>query len=280
MFAELWWRHVGNNRPLQLFAVPAEREAVALLPLVEGNGELRFVGHGDADLLGPVGAPEHHPAALRALGDHLVEQGLRLKADEVPSGSSRWLGGAVVRSTSSFVIDLPEAGFEALLASCSANHRGGVRKRENRLSRAHAVRVRAAVPATLERDLEVLFALHHARWSGTTTVFSGPRAPMHRELAGRALERGSLRLRLLELNGRPVAATYGFRVGDAEWCYQTGRDPAFERASVGAVMYAATIRAACDEGAREFRMLRGDQRYKRSWATRDARVETVLVDRS
>ncbi|HET7573471.1 MAG TPA: GNAT family N-acetyltransferase, partial [Solirubrobacterales bacterium] len=193
-------------------------------------------------------------------------------------GSARALGGELVRSTPSPLVELPEGGWEALLASRSANLRAGVRKKERRLARAHSVRVRATTQKTLDRDLETLFALHNARWSNSTTVFSGSRVAMHRELARRAAERGSLRLRLLELDDRPVAATYGWRVGEAEWNYQVGRDPAFDRASVGFVMFAAAIRAACEEGAREFRMLRGAQRYKLSWASGDAAVETVLVD--
>jgi CelD/BcsL family acetyltransferase involved in cellulose biosynthesis/glycosyltransferase involved in cell wall biosynthesis len=280
MFADAWWRHIGAGRPLRLVAVSAGDRVVALLPLLEAASELRLVGYGDADLLGPVGDPASHALALAALRDYVRREGIRFVANDVAAGSAQTLGGELVRTTPSPLVELPADGWEALLASRSANLRGGVRNKESRLSRAHAVRVRAATSTTLGRDLEILFALHNARWSNTTTVFSGPRVAMHRELARRAMERGWLRLRVLELDGRPVAATYGFRVGEAEWNYQHGRAPAFERASVGFVMYAATIRAACEEGAREFRMLRGAQRYKLSWASGDAPVETVLVEGS
>jgi CelD/BcsL family acetyltransferase involved in cellulose biosynthesis len=280
MFADAWSRHLAVDRPLRLLSVSLADRVVALLPLVEAGAELRFLGHGDADLLGPIGDPTDQAIALTALRDYVAREEARLIADEVAAGSASQLGGTIVRRTPSPVVELPEAGFEALLASRSANLRGGVRNRENRLARAHSMRVRTASAETLERDLETLFALHNARWSNTTAVFSGRRVALHRELARRAIERGWLRLRLLELDDRPVAATYGLRVGDAEWYYQAGRDPAYERASVGFVLFAATIRAACEEGAREFRMLRGDQRYKLSWASGDAPVETVLVDRS
>ncbi len=280
MFADVWMRHVGGDRPLRLATVSVDEQVVALLPLLEVGSELRLVGYGDADLLGPVGAPASHLVALTALRDYVAEERARLIVDDVTAGSANWLGGEVVRRTPSPVVDLPEAGFEALLASRSAKLRGRVRNQENRLARDHTMRVRAVTPETLERDLETLFALHNARWSNTTTVFSGPRVALHREFARRALERGWLRLRLLELDGCPAAATYGLRVDDAEWFYQTGRDPAYDRESVGSVLFAATIRAACEEGAREFRMLRGDERYKLSWATDDAAVETVLMDYS
>lgn len=277
MYAELWWRHLSGQRPLHLLGVRAGDDLVALLPLYDNGEELRLLGRGDADLLGPVGAPEHRELALGALSRFVATNGKNLVADELPAGSAEALNGEVVRRTPSPVLDLPAAGFEEVLAGRSRNLRGAVRTRERRLARAHEMRIRTADERTLARDLETLFALHHARWNGSTTVFSGSRIAFHHELAQRALARGWLRLRLLELDGRPVAANYALRVGDAEWYYQTGRDPAFARASVGFVLQAACIRCACEEGAREYRLLRGDQRYKLSWANRDAPLETVLV---
>ena len=278
MYAELWWRHLGDGGALHLSAVHADGRLIAILPVCERGDELRLIGHADADLLGPIAAPSDHDLGLGALREFALSRGRPLIADELPAGSSAHLGGEVIRRTSSPVIDLPEDGFEALLSARSRNLRGGVRNRERRLARTHDLRLRAATEQTLERDMSTLFTLHNARWGGTTMVFSGPRVPMHLELAQRALERGWLRLRLLELDGRPVAANYALRVGAAEWYYQAGRDPAYAQASVGSVLQATCIRAACEEGAREYRMLRGDERYKFNWANRDASLETVLVD--
>lgn len=280
LFAELWCRHLAPQRPLHVRAVAQGGVTVALLPLVEIDGTLRFIGYGDGDLLGPVAAPEHQVLALTELAAWALHGGHRLIADEVPASRAAALGGAVRRTTPLPVIDVPPGGFPELLASRSRNLRESVSRRRRRLERAHDVTVRAANAQSLERDLDTLMTLHHARWGRASTVFSGPRVAFHRELAYAALSRGWLRLRLLELDGRPVAATYGFRVGQAEWFYQTGRDPAFEGASVGVVLFAATVRAACEEGAREFWLGRGDQRYKRSWATRDAAVQSVLVERA
>ena len=277
MFAEQWWRCVGAGRKLRLSAVRVDGQVAALLPVYEAEDTLRLIGHGDADLLGPVCSRDVLPVALRALRELAAGAGQRLVADELPGGSHQMLGGEVLRRTSSPVLDIGAGGYEGVLRACSPKHRRAVRTRERRLVRAYDVHIRTADAESLTQDLETLFALHRARWGGTTSVFSGPRRAMHAELALRALERGWLRLRLLELDGRPVAATYGFRVGDAEWFYQTGRHPAAERWSVGKVLLGASIRLACDEGAARYRLLRGDQPYKLSWASRDAPVETVLL---
>ncbi len=276
MFADLWWRHLGSNRSLQLLGVRAGDDVVALLPVCDNGDEMRLVGYGDADLLGPIAAPEHRTLALRELKEFVASSEKPLIADDLPAGSAALLGGEVRRRTKSPVLDLPAAGFEAILAARSGLRRS-LRARERRLARVHEMRIRTADERTLARDIETLFALHHARWNGSTTVFSGPRVAFHRELARCALARGWLRLRLLELDGRAVAVNYAFRVGDAEWFYQAGRDPAFARASVGFVLYAACIRCASEEGARAYRMLRGDEPYKLRWANRDEPLETVLV---
>ncbi len=278
MFAEVWWRHLGTGGPLRPFAVHDKAEIRALLPVYERGGVLRLVGHGDYDRLGPISAEDDRPWALRMLGRLASDFGRPLVADDLPAGSARWLSGTVVRRTQSPVVDLPPGGFGALLANRPRTLRQRVGNRERRLQRAHQLTIRQADGETLTDDLDTLMSLHNARWGGTSWVFSGARVAMHRELAERALKRGWLRLRVLELDGWPVAANYGFRVGGTECFYQTGRDPDLARTSCGAVLQAACIRAACEEGASQYRMLRGDEPYKLSWADRDAPVETVRVE--
>ena len=105
------------------------------------------------------------------------------------------------------------------------------------------------------------------------------RAAFHQEFAGIALEHGWLRLWLAEIDGRTVAAWYGFRYGGAEWYYQSGRDPAFERHSLGLVLLAHTIREAMNDGVREYKLLRGGEAYKDRFATDDQGLQTVAVGR-
>src|SRR5206468_2281345 len=94
-----------------------------------------------------------------------------------------------------------------------------------------------------------------------------------------ALERGWLRLWVLEADGAPVAAWYGFRFAEVDWYYQSGRDPAWERQSVGFVLMAHTIQAAFDDGMLEYRLLRGGEGYKERFASDDPGIETVALTR-
>jgi CelD/BcsL family acetyltransferase involved in cellulose biosynthesis len=284
-WAVTWWRHHGaGRRPLTALACRAGRP-VAVLPLcLERPGRIglvRFAGHGVADELGPVCAPEDRAAALRAIGPALHAHGIgaaALLAERLPgSGASALLGGAVVGREASPVVRGGASGWETWLAQRSANFRGQVRRRERRLLR-HGLRFTLArTPAELEAGFDVLQALHVARWGRASQAFAGPRAAFHREFALRGLERGWTRLWIAEAAGAPVAAWYGFRFGGSESFYQSGRDPAWEREAVGFVLLAHTMREAFDDGIDEYRLLRGGEAYKARFATGDAGLETVLV---
>lgn len=84
---------------------------------------------------------------------------------------------------------------------------------------------------------------------------------------------------LLELDGRPIAAWHGFQVGTVCSYYQAGRDPSFERFSVGFLLLAHTIRSAIAEGAREYRFGRGDEAFKSRFTSHDPGLESVVLTR-
>jgi CelD/BcsL family acetyltransferase involved in cellulose biosynthesis len=236
----------------------------------------RFIGYGPADQLGPVGPPEAMPAAFAAL----ERQGWDvLLAERLAAGHG--LRGRSLRQESWPVIGVPEGGWEEYLAGRSRNLRSQVRRKERALARDHGLGFRLCDdPARLGDDMETLFRLHRARWGEEgSDALEADRAAFHRDFAAVALERGWLRLWLAEAHGEPVAAWYGFRFGGAESYYQSGRDPAWDRTSVGLVLLAHTLREAMGDGMREYRLLRGAEAYKDRFATEDPGVETVAAGR-
>jgi CelD/BcsL family acetyltransferase involved in cellulose biosynthesis len=170
------------------------------------------------------------------------------------------------------------AGWDRFLGSRSSNLRAQVRARERRLRAAHDVEFRlVSDAATLAADLATLFRLHRLRWPASP--FFADLEAFHREFAAVALERGWLRLWLLELDGRPAAAWLGYRFAGVESYYQAGRDPAFERESVGFVLLAQTLRAAAEDGVDEYRFLRGAEPFKFRFSTGDVPVQTLVQAR-
>jgi CelD/BcsL family acetyltransferase involved in cellulose biosynthesis len=283
-WADIWWRHFGSEGALALASAhDAEGRRVAMLPLhIEhrhGLSVARLLGHGVADQLGPVCHPSHAEDASQALNDASVAQDILL-ADRLP-GDMNWdqLGGSVIHTEQSPVIALAkEGGWDQYLDARSANFRQQVRRRARHLRRGFEVSYRLCQdPARLSADIDTLLALHAAHWGSRSDAFTGLREPFHREFAAVALKRGWLRLWLAESLGEPVAAWYGFRFAGVESFYQSGRDPAWDRFAVGAGLLEHSIHEAFSDGMREYRLLRGDELYKRRYATSLGSVQTVAV---
>jgi CelD/BcsL family acetyltransferase involved in cellulose biosynthesis len=272
---ELWLaRHDGEPR-LQALR-DKEGRLRSVLPLVlERIGPLRvlrFSGHGPGDENGPVCATEYRTAAVEALRGLLAGGGYDVFAGEqLPAWAAV---GRVLSREGSPVVRIDGRSWDDLLAARSSNFREQVRRRERKLAREHDLRFRLSDAARLEADLGTLFRLHRARWGGGDTSF-GAREQFHRAFAALAQERGGLRLWLLELDGEPAAAWLGFRYGDADSYYQLGRDPSWDRASVGFVLLAHTIREAAADGRAEYRFLRGGESYKDRFADEDPGLVTV-----
>ncbi len=284
LWSRIWWKHFGADRELLLHAVrSADGSLDAVLPLYAWRARMprvvRFLGHGPGDELGPVHAHGEQARAAQALSAVLAACDWDVFLGEQLPGDEDWtslLGGRTWRREASPTLHLP-ATWNEYLSGRSANFREQLRRRETGLHGAGEVVTRLADGTTLDRDLDALFALHRARWGSTATDFGD--TPFHRELARDALDRGWLRLWLLELNGRAVAAWHGFHVGTVTSYYQAGRDPSLDRQSVGSVLMARTIRAAIAEGATEYRFGRGDEPFKSRFSSHDSGLETVALAR-
>lgn len=285
-WAATWWRHLGRGRKSLLTACRTDEGALAaVLPLYLWRERpvrvARLAGHGPGDALGPVVGGAGRALAADALRRALVESrcalfvGDALPADE---GWSGLLGARVVRRESSPVLRFESSSWEDLLAKRSRNLREQVGRRARKLEREGRVAYRlSSDPRRLSADLDALFALHRAR-RPTGSSFSALEG-FHRDFARTALERGWARLWFLDVDDVPRAAWYGFRLGGVEAYYQAGRDPAWDRHSVGFVLLAHTIRAALEDGMREYRFLRGDEAFKYRFADGDPGLETIAIAR-
>ena len=167
------------------------------------------------------------------------------------------------------------------MASRSRNLRSNIRSSRRRMEREHEVRFRRAEPATVERDFTTLLDLHRRRWAerGEPGAIPTWSEPFHRAFAAAAAARGWLRLHVLELDGTPAAAWYGWRHGSRTYFYQSGFDPAMAHFGLGALMLAHTIEEAAGEGAAVYDMLWGDEGYKSRFATGRREATSLLLVR-
>jgi dTDP-4-amino-4,6-dideoxygalactose transaminase/CelD/BcsL family acetyltransferase involved in cellulose biosynthesis len=286
-WANSWWRHFGGEAKLLLTTCRSRDGALlGLLPLYRWAKRparvLRFLGHSAGDQLGPLCSPQDRPAVARSLRRAIATGPLRcdvLMGEQLPAdeGWSALLGAKTLTREGTPMLRFRHDSWEGFLGSLSARLRHEIRHDERKLAERHELTYRLADdPARLQDDLGVMFALHNARW-GDKSVFAHDHQPFHRDFAACALERGWLRLWLLELDGKPVAAWYGFRFCGIESFYQAGRDPEWQRSSVGLVLMVHTMRSALEDGAREYRFLRGGEGYKYRFADEDRGLVTIAL---
>lgn len=166
-------------------------------------------------------------------------------------------------------VTLPSS-WDEYLAGLKAAFRQKVRQYERQLRRAGQVVLRFHDGEDFDAGWAGLVRLHKARWNGGGIFATASFTEMLRRFSRYMLETGHLRMLSLEVDGATVAAEILFRYRDTMFGYQSGRDPAWDRANVGTVIRAAAIRNAIEEGCAYFDFLRGAETYKNRWAP-DAR---------
>jgi CelD/BcsL family acetyltransferase involved in cellulose biosynthesis len=284
-WAETWWGLYGRRRRLALMPIrDTTGLIVGILPLFAQVRRplriARFVGHQGGDEMGPIAAPADRPAVARVLRLAVARSGLDadlLLAESLPAVEwERTIKGTILRRSSNPVTALENTDWAGFLARLSRKLRREIVQGERRLRREHDVTYRVtADPERLAGDLDTFFALHRARWPTGSSLLG--REPFYRRFAAAALERGWLRLAILELDGSPAATRMDFRFGGTHFAYNAGRDPRWARDSLGLLLRAMTIREGLTDGIREYRLLRGDEAYKYRLSSGDRGSLTAAI---
>ena len=292
-----WLRHCGEGWEPHLAVVRASDGTLrGLLPLVSSNGSgrrvLRFCQIGDH--FHPVADVSEEEAVAGATAAALAqpERGLRSLLLEHVDAEGRWWRAlaaaapaplATVERTESTLpfVKLTGLSWDEYLADRSRQLRSQLGRKLRKLRREHDVRFRRTRrPAEVAPDLETLFRLHDARWAerpGDSSLVDHAVRAFHLDFAAAALKRGWLRLFVMEVDGAPIAALYGWLIGGRWSYYQAGFDPAWSDHSPGFLLLAETIREAIEEGASEYDMLRGDEAFKRRFANSSRTVRNLVL---
>jgi CelD/BcsL family acetyltransferase involved in cellulose biosynthesis len=169
---------------------------------------------------------------------------------------------------------------DELMASVSRNLRSQSGRRRRALEREGELRLRTVTGGDeLPAALDAFLALEAAGWKGRegSAVLAHPEAERHlRRFAADAAASGVLRMYLLELGGRLVAADYGAAIGGTGFLFKTTYDEELHRLSPGLVLRAEVLRASIEEGLGAYDFLGGAETYKMQWgAVLRPRVELV-----
>jgi CelD/BcsL family acetyltransferase involved in cellulose biosynthesis len=144
-------------------------------------------------------------------------------------------------------------------------------RRERWLDRSGTFTVRHfREPDAVAAHLPDLFAQHVERWAGTPTpsMFIDPLyRRFYAALAERCGGAGWLRLTRLDWEGRPIAMHVGFSYGGRYLWYTPTHARDLAQRSPGTVLLRQVMLAAIAEGGDVFDFGRGDEAYKREYAS-------------
>jgi len=175
---------------------------------------------------------------------------------------------------------LPQT-WEEYVGSLSSNMRYNIRRKVRKLERDFNVRFYAwSDTDTLSSAMEKLGQLHRKRWKeqDISHSFADDRYNnFHEKVAAEFLNKGNLRLYVLEMDDSICAMLYCFKHCDKVFYYQSGHDPEYANYSIGTVMFAYAIREAIAENTTEFDFLRGSHEYKYNWSNADRNTVTLTA---
>lgn len=301
-----WAKHyLGNHQLRILLLFDGHEQLVGIAPFylrtmrVQGLvsvRELRFLGSEAvcSSYLDVIVNERHKHAALQSLYGYLFDHARTewdvLTLSEVPSESSTlddWNAlfeeaGKVwemVNTTCCPMIRLP-GDVETYRAALGRSRRYTLQRKTKCLQGVGRMAYsRATSPADIDAAFDSLVTLHQQRWSVGLSggVFANERSKrFHREIVQVLSERGRVRIDLLELDGRPIAAIYGFMYGATYYFYLPGFDPtAVPKASPGLLLLSHRIEEAIHDGMQAVDLLQGAQRYKLECATDLRRMLTL-----
>lgn len=176
-------------------------------------------------------------------------------------------------------LPLPANG-EEFLASLGKEVRATLKRRTRRLAEMGVETRLVEREDEIEGALASLFQLHQKRWTlrGLKGNFRQEKIrAFHAEASRRFLEKGRLRLYLLNMNGSAIASLYCFAFKGRVFYYQAGFDPEWGSKSPGTVLMGHGIQSSIAEGMTEFDFLRGLEPYKYRWTDKSRTTHNLIA---
>lgn len=261
--------------------------------------ELAMAGNRFADYAGLICQPEFATAAIPLIGAHIRQMSWRrITFEQVRMSEGRLsllLAGAdpgtipiqrafpplyrgIDNSVCPFVT-LPDS-FDAYLATLSANTRQKIRRVLRKVEGDPAFRVTCSTPETVERDVALLLGLWDRKWRPQKGERTDNIVATMRFMLTAAGRNGALYLPML-WQGDVLLGALGNLVDPIrkEMLFLiAGRNTDADEPPPGIALHAYAIREAIQRGFRIYDFLRGDEKYKFSFAQEMHKISDLTFD--
>jgi CelD/BcsL family acetyltransferase involved in cellulose biosynthesis len=305
-----WWDIFGEGRELCVLTVRDGAQLVGAAPLLKRRAlrfgipcwRLEFLGSGEdeadeicSDYLDFIAERDREGEVFSALFGFLRDDDwdeIVLKEVRADSPSLAWLQeklpGDLASEWKSEFTPNGEAVFLPLPATWAQFMEGLSRKlrmrvrQERRMAEQQSCEfVVVSDVAHFEEAFASLVELHQKVWTarGEPGVFASDKfTRFHRALAAKVLPKGVLRLFLIKIEGRAIAALHTFVYDEKVFFYQSGYDADAVIRSPGTVVRNYAIEHCIAEGLREWDFLKAEPgSYKYQWSREVRPLVTVRL---
>jgi CelD/BcsL family acetyltransferase involved in cellulose biosynthesis/protein-tyrosine-phosphatase/predicted ATP-grasp superfamily ATP-dependent carboligase len=283
-----WWEAFSSGKNAWILCAYDSDELVGLAPLfyshensLDNRRVLTWIGIDHSDYHVFV-AKHGDPGIVDALLDAIFERAparLRIELPGVPQFSSLWASlaaRAARRSAAVFVLGHTSCPWMSLTSADSDVIRlfakRSLRRSERRLQKQFDVSFeRLKTRESIEQSLDALFDCHRRRWEETAypSLFSRQEnRTFFRLLARRMDPLLELHYTELKVDGRSAAQHFGFVSGNSVLWYKPAFERELARYSPGDMLLGRLLRMAVNEGFQEFDFTRGEEAFKRRFASR------------
>ncbi len=272
-WSKVWWQHFGSGAKLCLGAVRRQGKAIGIAPLVVKGNVASFIGNSDVcDYLDFVVEPGEEEDFCSVLLNNLANDKI-LRLDLAPLRPDSTVLNSLAKVAQkqgwqvscsqedvTVELDLP-ALWEEYLQLLSGKQRHELKRKLRRLEEEGELNYRASMDAN-QHDIDIFLKLFQDSRQDKAAFLTSKMEAFFRAIASAMAEQGLLRLNMLELDEKPVAATMCFDYRDTVYLYNSGYDPDYGWLSVGVISKALCIKDSIDRNKKRFDFLKGGEAYK------------------
>lgn len=286
-----WWPHFAADYAPYGFTARRQGQLAGIAPLMRKGAQAHLIGDADiCDHLDLVMKPRHAESFCLGLLEHLARDGIRqLVLAPVREDSAvithllpmaKALGARVHcdQREKLFAMPLPTS-WEAYLQGLSGKERHEIRRKLRRLNKAgHAVMRCIDDADMVPAAMEIFIDLFKANRTDKAGFMTGPMPSFFQSLALNLAVAGILKLYFLDLDNRPIAATFCIDYRSTVYLYNNGYDADFRSLSVGLLSKILTIKAGIRDGRKVYDFLKGSEVYKKRLGGQPVKIYHCQVD--
>jgi len=291
LWLKAWWNNFGQGEDLYLISVRHGQRTIGIAPLLRNTQSARLVGDQNVCdnldfIVAPGRAAEFYSTLLHQLrqdGITRLELGL-IRPDssaysELLPQAEKW--GCRVHcepAATSYEMELPDTWY-AYLDSLSGKERHEIRRKLRRLERAGRVNYRLVDDQILAaREMETFLKLFKLNRPDKATFMSDKMGAFFRDLAAHLAPWGLLKLFLLELDEKPIAAVMCFDYQSTRYLYNNGYDSHYSTLSAGLLSKVLSIKESFQAGIKTYDFLKGSEAYKQRLGGRPVSLYRCLLE--